>query len=297
MERRHMIAGAPKVNLAVRIRGLSHEERYFDEQTFTTHVTRDFVVIRLRERVNIENEVHLLNMQTQMGGTYRVAWVNSHPEQGSHPVGLELIEPEGEIWGPDSIQEGSVDTTPTVMLECQRCSQRAIIPVPEAPDTFLHDGFTMARACDFCKATTGWTFVDGTPGAVKAHTAHFQVGRTPGATETASAKSSSRLTSGPFKEQRQKGRAPIRLAIKVIRNKYGLPIFDVCRTINVSRTGVYFTTEQKYEVGENLEIILPYDPDSLSIPFPARVVRQDQRPGTYLRQVAIQLTSGGSPKF
>ena len=81
-----------------------------------------------------------------------------------------------------------------------------------------------------------------------------------------------------LKDQRLKGRAPIHLAIKIIRTKYGMPTFDICETINVSRTGVYFTTEQGYEVGETVEVILPYHPDSVAIPVQARVVRQDGAP-------------------
>ena len=276
MERRYAIAGAPEVNLAVRVRGLSHEERFFDEQTSTTRLTRDFIVVRLSKRVDLEIEVHVANMRTSIGGIYRVAWINTRPEQGLYSVGLELLDSEGEIWEPDSIHDGldAGDAAPAVLLECQRCYQRVSTPIPEAETTSLSEGFTIARPCDTCKATTGWVYVVEKPVA--------------GA--RAPADGSGHQSAESLKDHRQKGRAPIHLPIKIIRANYGRPSFDICETINVSRTGVYFTTTQGYVVGETLEVILPYHPDSLAIPIQARVVRQDERPGTYVKHVAIQLT-------
>ena len=135
---------------------MSHEERFFDEQTSTTRVTQDFIVIRLREQVDLDSELHIANMRTQIGGTYRVAWINTRAEQDLYSVGLELLDPEGEIWEPDSIPEvpETEDAAPVVLLECQRCHQRVSTPLPEAETTSLGEGFTIARPCDTCKATT-----------------------------------------------------------------------------------------------------------------------------------------------
>ena len=84
------------------------------------------------------------------------------------------------------------------------------------------------------------------------------------------------------------------MPIKVMRNKYGRNLSDVGETINVSRTGAYFTTEQNYEPGETVEIILPYDPDSVAIPVPARVIRLDKAPGSYKKRVAVHLAFGAN---
>jgi Tfp pilus assembly protein PilZ len=294
MERKHMIAGATEVQVNIRVRGMTQEQRYFDEQTSTTRLTQDFIVIRLRARVDLDAELHVTNMRTQIGGTYRVAWINTRAEQGRYPVGLELLDSEGEIWEPDSIPDDSetAHDAPAVLLECQRCRNRVSTVVSEAETDSLGEGFTIACPCDTCKATTGWVYSVEAPPAVDAPS-HEEA---PSVVEAAaSADASAQQTAESSKDQRQKGRAPIRLVIKIIRTKYGLDVFDICETINVSRTGVYFTTEQGYEVGENLEIILPYHPDSMAIPVPARVVRQDERPGTYQKRVAIRLTSAPPP--
>ena len=294
MEHKHRIAGAPEVQVDIRVRGLTHEPRYFDERTSTTRLTQDFIVIRLRVRVDLDAELHVTNMRTRIGGTYRVAWINTRAEQGRYSVGLELLDSEGEIWEPDLIPDDSetAHDAPEILLECQRCHQRVSNVVSEADTDSLGEGFTIARPCDTCKATTGWVYTVEAPPAVEAPPQK----EAPSAGEaTASADASAQKSAEFSKEQRQKGRAPIRLMVKIIRTKYGRDVFDICETINVSRTGVYFTTEQGYEVGEDLKIILPYHPDSIAIPVPARVVRQYERPGTGKKRVAIQLTSAPHP--
>jgi hypothetical protein len=300
MESRYKIAGAPEVKVAVRVRGLSHDEHYFDEQTSTTRVTQDFVVVRLSKLIDLDIEVHVTNLRTQVGGIYRVAWINTRPEQGLHSLGLELLHPEGEIWEPGSIPEGleAGDAAPFVLLECQSCYQTVSTRLLEAETASLGEGFTIALPCDTCKATTKWAYVVEKPIAAEAipqGEAHPHA-RGAGAATTSTGKSAH--PSAQFlKDQRQKGRAPINLAVKIIRTKHGLPIFDICETINISRTGVCFSTEQGYEVGETLEVILPFHPDSImAIPFQGRVVRQDRRPGTLRKRVAIQLISGPTTK-
>jgi hypothetical protein len=283
------MAGAPEVNVAIRVRGLSHEERYFDEQASATRVTRDFIVIRLSKLVDLENEIHITSLRTQVGGIFRVSWINTQPEEGLYWAGLELLDPEGDIWEPESVfaSADAGSAAPAARLECQRCARQIHAPVPEAADGSLREGFVIARPCDTCKATTGWAYVVERPVATEANS---QVEMPPSGQEAVPGAVLPPVE--PGRDQRQKGRAPIHLTIKIIRTKYGLPTYDVCQTINVSRTGVYFITEQGYDVGENLKVILPYHPDSVAIPVPARVVRQDERPGSYEKGVAIQITLG-----
>jgi hypothetical protein len=274
---------------------MSHEERYFDEQASTTRLTRDFIVIRLRERVDLDSELHIANMRTQIGGTYRVAWINTRAELGVYSVGLELLEPEGEIWEANSIPEvpETGDAAPVVQLACERCHQKVATPLPEAENTSLGEGFSITRPCETCKATTCWVYTDETTFAAEATP---QEETTPGAEATARTDASAPKPAGALNEQRLKGRAPIRLAVKIIRTKYGRPTVDISETVNVSRSGIYFITNQGYEVGETLEVILPYRPDSVDIPVPARVVRHDECPGTHKKCVAIQLISGTTTK-
>jgi len=88
---------------------------------------------------------------------------------------------------------------------------------------------------------------------------------------------------------REKGRAPIKMQIKVTRRVYGTPIEDICETENVSRNGACFVSLQNYDVGENVEVIIPYKEGDVAIAAPARVVRMENLKGTQRRAVAIEI--------
>src|SRR5208283_1831612 len=146
MDRRHQIAGAPEVKVAVRVRGLSHEPRYFDERTWTTRLTPNFIVIRLPLLVDLDFELHVMNMRTLIGAIYRVAWINTLPQQNLYSIGLELLEKEGEIWEEDSLSDGPVteEAAPAALLECQQCHQRTSVTLPEVESESLGEGFMIS---------------------------------------------------------------------------------------------------------------------------------------------------------
>ena len=88
---------------------------------------------------------------------------------------------------------------------------------------------------------------------------------------------------------RTKGRVPLELSIKVTRQIYGTTVEDFSQTINISRTGAYFQTPQNYNVGEIVQVVLPYKEGQQAIPVPARVIRIDQQRGSYYRAVALHM--------
>jgi Tfp pilus assembly protein PilZ len=218
-----------------------------------------------------------------------VTWINICAEQGFHSVGLKLLDPECGIWEPGSIPDTAPIGAgpPTALLECQRCHQRLSTPVPEADTESLREGFMITRRCDSCKTSTAWGFRREEPAATEPPP---QAATAPAPEATAATPAQKR--GGVEKDQRRKGRAPIKMLVKIIRLKDGKSLFDVRETINISRTGVYFATNQGYEVGEKVEVILPYHPDSVAIPVQGRVVRQDERKETLQKGVAIHLISG-----
>jgi hypothetical protein len=292
MERSYFITGTPKVELPVRVRGLSQKQRYFDEQTRTTHITQDFIVTRLPELVDLDVELHVTNRQTMVGGTFRVAWINQRPDEGLYEAGLELLEQEGEIWDWSSIPT-AVETAqegPTIQLECARCYQQVSTTVPEADADSLREGFIIARPCETCKATTSWAF--GVPMPAVEPVVEEPAADAIAAPAAAGAASATPKPAGPSIENRLKGRAPIKMGIQIFRTKYGIDIFDICETINISRTGVYFSTTQGYEPGELVKVVVPYYPNTMSIPVPARVVRQDEQPGMHVKRVALHMGPG-----
>lgn len=274
-----------RVAIPIRVRGMSSQNRFFDEQTETDWVSEQDVTSHLRTLVELDSEVYLTNLKTNVGGTFRVIWTNTRELNGFHPLGLELLDPEGDLWAMTfpvaEPAEGAV--VPQVWLECQRCHRKLLTPVPEARGEFFVEGFRVARHCEPCRATTTWGFTtQAEPAAPPAPEAEPET--PPPATEAPPASQPKRQ-----EDQRGKGRAPLKMTIKVTRKKYGTTLEDICQTVNVSRNGVYFLSHQNYEVGEALEVILNYKEGDLALPAPAKVVRQDQPKGTFQKGIAIRL--------
>jgi hypothetical protein len=262
---------------------MSTQHKFFDEQVETILLSEQKVVTRPRNLVEFETELHLTNLKNNVGGTFRVVWVNTQAPDGFHSLGLELLEPEGDLWETDlPPPPAEAETTPEAWLECHRCHQRLLTPVPEAAAPFVCEGFVVARHCERCKATTAWGFTtQGEPEVASPKPAE----PIPQPREPAPAVPERK----PGEDLRNKGRAPINMLVKVTRQKWGTTLEDICQTENVSRTGVYFLTSQNYDIGEQVKIVMPYKEGDVSIPVPARVVRQDSAKGSFQRGVALHL--------
>jgi len=93
-------------------------------------------------------------------------------------------------------------------------------------------------------------------------------------------------------ELRGRSRVPLKFPIKIIRERFGKTFEDSGETINISRTGACFQTAQSYEVGETVQVIVPYKQGDVAIPVSARVVRQNAMPGSMNHAVAIRMGDG-----
>jgi hypothetical protein len=252
---------------------MSAQNKFFDERTATETLSRDEVTTQLKHLVDLEMEVYVNSLENGVGGTFRVVWMNTRAHNGSHRVGLALLESDADLWEIEFPPSLSAE----VWLECQRCKRQLQATVPEAEPEFVCEGFRVSRHCEQCKVTTSWKFVS----EVK------QTPQVPG--QETKAQVPPTLEKKAWVEQRMKGRAPLRMAIKVIRRKYGEAIEDTSETKNVSRGGAYFLSKQNYDVGELVEVIIPYKEGDLNIPVAARVVRVDQSEGSFHKGVAVHL--------
>jgi hypothetical protein len=361
---------------------MSIQNKFFDEETATILISSKGIMTQIRSLVDLEAEVHVVNLTNEISGTFRIVWVNTQVKDGFHQVGLEVIEAAGKMWSIFFPPEDPATDEPTAQawLECKSCHQKLLGPIPQAELEHLVVGVVVARQCDRCRATTTWELtIAGEPapaagkkgqrartraalklsikvirevggtnveevcetinvsrnGAYFLAAEDYQVGElikivlpykkgdvigpatamvtrqdqvdgplnhavgihieaevsVPGLARAESEAAGSALTAEKKTEAdlRAKGRVPLKLPIMVIRQIYGTSIEDVGETINISRTGAYFESSKSYAVGEIVQVILPYKLGQQPIPVSGRVVRLDQRPGSYLRSVAIHM--------
>jgi predicted nucleic acid-binding Zn-ribbon protein len=262
-----------RLAISILVRGMSAGNKFFEEKARTLVVGDQLLILQIQNRVELDAELHVTNLMNQAGGLFRVAWTNTEARDGGHDVGLELLDAEGNLWGMDFPAESDADAaTAQAWLQCQHCHEGRLTPVPEAEDEFIRDGFVISRPCDRCRATTTWGF---TPAEEAADSRQ-------GAADLASEEKSGR-------DQRRKGRAPLQMRIQVTREKYGTILEDVCETINVSGNGAYFLSTRNYDVGELVRVVVPYKEGDVTIPVPARVVRQDEPGDSFYHAVAVKL--------
>ncbi|PYV18466.1 MAG: hypothetical protein DMG21_04915 [Acidobacteria bacterium] len=274
--------------LPVRIKGLSKQTKFFDEETETVLISKNGFMTRLLAPVDLETELLVTSLTNHRSGTFRVAWISDAPTNGVHNLGLELIKTEGDLWGIrfTLAELGEDEVRIKVWLACRRCGQKLLTEVPEAEYGPLDGGFLLARNCVTCRATTTWEFTTEGPDqtATEGDTATFG-----GASPSGSRQGGERPHRTPDTEQRKRGRAPLQMRVKVTRRQCGIQIEDVCETVNISRSGALFMTSQHYAVGETVQVVLPYTEGDVAIPIPAIVVRTDLPKDSLLRAVAVQL--------
>jgi hypothetical protein len=243
---------------------MSAEHKFFDEKTQTLLVGKYGFMTRLESLVNLEAEIHVVNLRNEAAGTFRVVWVNTQSNEGFHQLGVEAVEAPDDMWGiyfppvePSTNEPGS-----QVWLACKKCNQKELGTVPQAELEYLDVGVLVARQCEKCKATTTWEYL--MPAGV--------------ASDEEKNKD----------DKRAKIRSKLKLTVKLIREQKGGPVEDVCRTIDVSHIGAYFLTSQDYQAGQVVKVVMPYKKDGLGTPVAARVIRIDSRTQSPHHAVAVQ---------
>lgn len=265
-----------QMSIPIRVRGMSTANKFFDEQSSTDWISKHGVMTHLRSLVELDSEIHVTCLKSNVAGNFRVAWINTRAQEGVYSVGLEIVDTEGDLWGihfPTAGTEGDA-AAPRVWLQCRRCGGSAEVPVPEAEVEYLSEGFLIAKHCESCKATTAWEY------AVEAEILPAE----PGAKGDAS-------TAGR-KDLRGRGRVPMKAKIKITCQRFGTPVVDVCETTDVSRGGACFMTSIGYQVGETLSVVVPFKEGDVAIPVLARVVRVSSAQNGKLHAVAVQMEKG-----
>ena len=87
----------------IRVRGMSVDNKFFDEETATRWLSKFGLMTRLRNLVDLETEVHVTNLRNAVGGTFRAVWVNTRARDGFHDIGLEVSDVAGDMWGIHSL--------------------------------------------------------------------------------------------------------------------------------------------------------------------------------------------------
>ena len=248
--------------ISVRVRGLSAESKFFDEESEAQVLSSRSLMLRLKNPVTIETDIHITVRETSGEGNFRVFWALRNPIGGVFPCGAELLDFKGDLPAPEKPNsEEGVERAAYTWLKCRRCNKTQAISLLDVEPQYLTKGFEISRMCEICKGETQWDF----------------------------AAQDELEPQKPSAERRGIGRAPLEMKLMVTRWRFGAPVEEICDTLNVSREGAYFLSDQIYEKGEEVEVVLPYQEGHPSIKLSAVIVRIDDTEGSHLRGVAVHI--------
>ena len=250
MENRQLQKLGLNPELSVEVQGKSVDNELFNFRTDALVLGSRSLLLRLKDQVELGSEIQVTILEKSASGTFRVFWTNTSMVEQYFPYGVEAVEFEGDVWF-------GYTPGPAVgaWLRCGQCSQIEETFLQDVDASFLTKGFLITRLCKKCASMTHWT-----------------------------------IEEWPTVERRHAKRPRMEVKIKVTRLVSEFDLVDISETINVSREGACFRSEENYRVGEELMVAVPYMEEQDNIEVPAKVVRVDEVKDSPFRHVAIHLT-------
>jgi len=112
--------------LPIRVRGMSTENKFFDESTQTILISQHGCMTRIKNLVELDSEVHVVSTKNDVAGTFSVVWVNTTDREGFYHLGLQLLQAEGDMWGirfpatPSAVSDSDAGSVPLCGIKQHR---------------------------------------------------------------------------------------------------------------------------------------------------------------------------------
>lgn len=240
----------------VRIRVIGNDASgvSFSEETVTVSFNRQGARISLTHSLLVEDLVLIKNLANQVEEEFRVVGAFQQVFGDRREWGVEALNPESEIWGvkfsppPEGLQ-------PKVLVECAACKGASQVALSSIEYDILISTGLISRHCERCGETTRWKPSEQvpTPGMAAASTREIAV-----------------------QGERRKTRR-LRLTMRIrVRNDWG--VVDIAQTRDVSKAGLCFISTQRFQVGDEVYITLPFADFQAPVETTAKVVWSKEAP-------------------
>lgn len=263
------------ITIPIRVEGTDREGRAFTETTRTLAVSRHGARIQLAHFLNPGETVRIANLVANQQAEFRVVGPTQPPTEQGGEWAVEFHGDARSIWGIEFPTTNGGEQPCSVLLECRRCRQVLLARMSLVELEVLQSSGLVTRECAECGKATPWGHVEK------------QVGMpAPGADLDGALRDV--VQAGPSERSRRAApRSLMRLPLRV-RSWYGGE--EVTQSENVSRTGLAFTSEKVYEVGEALMVTCPYNLGGQNSEVRGRVARRFEcgGPGRYLYGVRYE---------
>jgi len=251
------------ITLSLVLEGKDGKGQPFDHPARTITINRHGARILTSHPLRAGQTITVTNLSGRRKGRFRVVGPVTPATYRGGEWGIECVNLSDDVWGiqfpPAPSSRGG---PPKALLECQECGTTALSPISLVEAEVLENAGIIARDCAHCERETPWGL------------SNEQRARAAKARGSASAEGKGPSTKGGAENRRHR-RSALQLPV-LIRDYYGGS--ETTRTENLSKGGFCFISEKRYQVGEVLLVVCPYDPSTSNhIQLRARVVRS--RPG------------------
>jgi hypothetical protein len=250
-----------RVNVAIPIEvvGVELTGETFAEISRTVKLNRAGAAFLVKRKLAPHQEISIRNLANGREATFRVVGQIGQGDEG-FVYAAALADESGNIWDIDFPPLSSADeAVGRTLLECSACHSREVVYLDELHAEVFHVNRHISRACQRCAQDTLWKEAehDISPQPAPRKTTRLQPAAPPPPPRP------------PTRNTRKHVRVSIRFNACIRRRR---SIEEIVVTENVSRGGLCFKTDKVYELGENVEVAMPYSKTAANIFSPAVIV-------------------------
>lgn len=234
----------------VRIRVIGNDASgvSFAEETITISFNQQGARISLTHSLLPDDIILIMNMTNQVEDEFRVVGAFQQVFGDRREWGVEAVNPQSGIWGVEFSQPAE-GLQPKVLIECAACHRAAQCGLSSIEyDVLLSTGL-ISRHCDRCGETTRWKPSE-------------QVA-------TAEMVAATTQAISPKNERRKTRRLKLTMRMRV-RNNWG--VSDIAQTRDVSKAGLCFVSTQRFQLGDEVYITLPFADFQAPVETKAKIV-------------------------
>jgi len=253
------------ITVPIRVEGMDRDGEKFSEDTRTLLINRQGARICLKRVVSAGAILQITTAVGRRSAKFRIVGPTQPPSGEGGEWGVECLGSNCELWGIGFPPPSSAEGICTALIECLRCHAVMLSHLSMVEHEVLGTSGLLVRQCEACGRSTSWSY--------REPSIPFMADST-GAGMT---NSDSLIEHQAGPTRRIHRRVALQLPIRV-RSFYGAEEFT--RSENISRGGVCFLSERKYEVGEVILVTCPYEKSGDNIEVRGQVVRRREMQGT-----------------
>jgi hypothetical protein len=252
------------LTIPIRVEGVDAKGQPFSENTRTLVISRQGARIQLKRPVAPGTTLAITTLVGKREGKFRLVGPTQPVTAEGGEWGVECLDEKINVWGigfPPSLRD---QEQASALLECRQCHSVNLTPLSLVEHDVLTSSGLLTKECTTCRKLTSFGITEKALGMpVPGQEAEPCI---------------SEVIEGPppWANRRQHARVGLKLPMRV-RNFLGAEEFT--KSENISKGGLCFVSDKRYELGEVLLVTCPFEKGGHNIEVRSNVVRRREMQG------------------